>query len=120
MNSELVAALDSWFVAYDNADVDTVVAHHTTAASLFAHGTPRIDGQEAVRTTIQGMLDSGLRHISHEVTEAESREDVGYLLANMTLETPENGKISAKVVDVLNRQPDGTWKFHSTSWNVDS
>ncbi len=120
INSGMVAALDSWFKAFDNADVESVVAHHTDNASLFGPNTPRVDGTEALKATIQGLLDSGIRHISHEVTEAESREDIGYLLASMTLETPETGKISGKVVDVLKRQSDGTWKFHNTSWNLDS
>lgn len=120
MNSDMVAVLDSWFKAYENADVESVIAHHTANASMFGHGAPRVDGQEALRETIQGLLDSGIRHISHEVTEAESREDLGYLLASMTLETPETGKVMAKVTDVLKRQSDGTWKFHNTSWSLDS
>ncbi len=120
MNGDIVNALDSWFKAYDNGDVESVISHHTTDASLFGNGAPRVDGQQAIRATIQGMLDSGLRHISHEVTEAEAGEDTGYLLASMSLETPETGKISAKVVDVLKRQSDGTWKFHATCWNLDS
>ena len=65
------------------------------------------------------MLDSGLRHISHEVAEADTREDMGYIVASMSLEALETGKISAKVIDVLMRQPDGTWKFHATCWNSD-
>jgi len=120
MNNDLVAALDSWFDAYDNGDVESVVSHHTPEASLFGNGAPRVDGQQAIRSTIQGMLDSGLKHISHEVTEADAKDDLGYLLASMSLETPETGKISAKVIDVLKRQSDGTWKFQATCWNLDS
>tara|TARA_B100000029_G_scaffold300098_1_gene293048 strand:+ start:110 stop:472 length:363 start_codon:yes stop_codon:yes gene_type:complete len=120
MNHALVDALDSWFSAYDNGDVEGVISLHTADASLFGNGAPGVNGQQAIRATVQGMLDSGLKHISHEVAEADAREDMGYLLASMSLETPETGKISAKVVDVLMRQPDGTWKFHATCWNLDS
>ena len=119
MDDAIAAVLNSWFEAYTKGDVDGVVAHHTDNASLFAPGAPRVDGTEALKATIQGMIDSGLTYISHETTEAESREDIGYLLANMTLAIPD-GNVSAKVIDVLKRQPDGTWKFHATSWNLDS
>ena len=116
----IAAVLDSWFKAYSNGDTDSVIAHHTDNASLFAPNTPRVDGTEALKATIQGMIDSGIAYISHETTEAGSREDVGYLLANISLDIPDTGKVSAKVVDVLKRQSDGTWKFHATSWNLDS
>lgn len=95
MNRKLVDALDSWFKAYDNGDVEGVISHHTADASLFGNGASRVDGQQAIKQTIQGMLDSGLRHITHQVTEAEAREDMGYLLASMSLETPATGQISA-------------------------
>ena len=116
----IAATLDSWFEAYSNGDVNSVVAHHTDNASLFAPGAPRVDGTEALKATIQGMIDSGITYISHKTTEAESREDIGYLLANITLAIPDTGNVSAKVVDVLKRQSDGTWKFHSTCWNLDN
>ena len=119
MDDAIAAVLNSWLEAYRKGDLDGVAAHHTDNASLFAPGVPRVDGTEALKATIQGMIDSGLTYISHETTEAESREDIGYLLANMTLAIPD-GNVSAKVIDVLKRQPDGTWKFHATSWNLDS
>ena len=119
MDDAIAAMLNSWFEAYRKGDGDGVVAHQTDNASLFAPGAPRVDGTEALKATIQGMIDSGLTYISHETTEAESREDIGYLLANLTLSSPD-GNVSAKVIDVLKRQPDGTWKFHATSWNPDS
>ena len=120
MDDAIAAALNSWFEAYRKGDVDSVVAHHTDNASLFAPGAPRVDGTEALKATIQGMIDSGITYISHETTEADSREDVGYLFATVSLDIPDTGKVSAKVVDVLKRQSDGTWKFHATSWNLDS
>ena len=116
----IAAVLDSWFEAYSKGDVDSVVAHHTDNASLFPPNTPRVDGTEALKATIQGMIDSGVTYISHETTEAASREDMGYLFATVSLDIPDTGKVSAKVVDVLKRQSDGTWKFHATSWNLDS
>jgi ketosteroid isomerase-like protein len=120
MNNAIAAVLNSWFEAYKKGDVDSVVAHHTDNASLFAPGAPRVDDTEALKATIQGMIDGGITYISHETTEADSREDIGYLLANITLAIPDTGNVSAKVVDVLKRQSDGTWKFHNTCWNLDS
>jgi hypothetical protein len=81
MNDAIAAVLNSWFEAYKKGDVDSVVAHHTDNASLFAPGAPRVDGTEALKATIQGMIDGGITYISHETTEADSREDIGYLLA---------------------------------------
>ena len=61
----IAAVLDSWFEAYSKGDVDSVVAHHTDNASLFPPNTPRVDGTEALKATIQGMIDSGVTYISH-------------------------------------------------------
>ncbi len=119
-NSAITAALDSWFEAYNNGDINAVIAHHTDDASLFAPNTPRVDGTEAVKATIQGMLDSGITVLRHETTETDSRDDVGYLLANATLDSPDTGKVTAKIIDILKRQSDGSWKFYATSWNLDS
>ena len=116
----IAEVLDSWFEAYSKRDVDSVVAHQTDNASLFPPNTPRVDGTEALKETIQGMIDSGITYISHETTESDSREDMGYLFATVSLDIPNTGKVSAKVIDVLKRQSDGTWKFHATSWNLDS
>ena len=118
--NSIAAALDSWFEAYANRDVNSVIAHHTDDASLFAPNAPRVDGAEALKATIQGMLDSGITILNHETTESDSREDIGYLLANATLDSPDTGKTTAKIIDILKRQSDGSWKFYATSWNLDS
>ncbi len=118
--SAIAAALDSWFEAYNNKDINSVISHHTEDASLFAPNTPRVDGAEAVRSTIQGMIDSGITIIRHETTEADSSEDLGYLLAHATLDSPDTGRVTAKIIDILKRQSDGSWKFYATSWNLDS
>ena len=119
-SSDITAALNSWFEAYNDKDINSVIALHTEDASLFAPNTPRVDGAEAVKTTIQGMIDSGITVVRHETTEADAREDVGYLLANVTLDSPDTGRVTAKIIDILKRQSDGSWKFYATSWNLDS
>ena len=118
--SAMIKALDQWFEAYNNKDVDGVLSYHTEDSSLFAPNAPRVDGVEGIRGTILGMLDSGINVLSHEVTEADCREDLGYLLAKGTLDIPATGKVNAKIIDILKRQSDGSWKFYATSWNLDS
>ena len=50
MNSDMVAVLDGWFKAYENADVESVIAHHTANASMFGYGAPRVSDVSAYGT----------------------------------------------------------------------
>ena len=118
--SAMIKALDQWFEAYSNKDVEAVLSYHTEDSSLFAPNAPRVDGVERIRGTIQAMIDGEINVLSHEVTEADCREDLGYLLAKGTLDSPPTGKVNAKIIDILKRQSDGSWKFYATSWNLDT
>ena len=109
---------DSAFVAAANAgDVDGVAAVYADDAALLPPNLPPQRGRTAIRGFWGGFLKAYT--ISFEVTAdvTEGRGDLAYNVGHYRLTAVPKEKANpgmadeGKFVEILKRQPDGTWKY---------
>lgn len=117
-DQEGIRAADMAFVAAANAgNLDGVVAVYAEDASLLPPNAPPQKGREAIRKFWGGVL--GAYTVRFEVggDSIDGRGDLAYSLGHYTLKaTPKKKGPPAideegKFVEILKRQPDGSWKY---------
>jgi uncharacterized protein (TIGR02246 family) len=115
--------------AYNARDAAAMAALHSDDALFMAPGEPKIVGREAIKSMRQKQFD----WITKEITAgtlAEEAEEVGvagdWAFARGTFRFVGTSKVGGKPVDdvgkwidILERQPDGSWKMHRDCWNSD-
>ena len=113
-----VRRTDSAFVAAANAgDVDGVVAAYAPTAALLPPNLPPQRGSAAIGGFWGGFLKAYT--VSFEVTAEtiEGRGDLAYTVGHYRLTAVPKEKANpgmadeGKFVEILKRQPDGTWKY---------
>ena len=115
--------LAEWAEVFQSGDAAATAALHTDDAYAFPPNAPAIQGRQGLESLWREFIDAGIKMKSLDPIEVETRDDLGVLLGNFALEVPnEDGSVrteKGKVVDVLKRQADGSWKFFTTAWNMD-
>ena len=104
--------------------MSSFAALHTDDALALPPHAKIARGKHALQEVFQGMLDSGATLKSVQVVDVGSDGDLAYFTAAYAIDVPqEDGLIvsdEGKIVDILRRQPDGSWKFQVTIWNSDT
>jgi ketosteroid isomerase-like protein len=80
------------------------------------HATLR--GRDAVRAFFKEMIDAVGGTTTLEIIELDDAGDWAYQWLNYTLEA-ETVSDSGRVIEVLRRQSDGSWKIHLSIFNSD-
>jgi len=123
-----VMAADSAFVAGMNADdIDAVVRTYDDDAWLLPPEALPVRGREGIRGFWAGFLRSYDVHLKVGVDRHEIRGDRAYIVGHYRMETtpkssevpklaPENGKF----LEVLKRQPDGTWSYLADMYSANA
>lgn len=108
--------------AFNHGDAAAIAAHFAEGALLMAPDKPVQVGREAVRNYYQQIFDeynTGLKSHYEEV-EVSGDQAYGRGFAEVIL-TPKRGgqalKSTAKYINILKRQRDGTWKTTHDIWN---
>ncbi|NBC03051.1 MAG: SgcJ/EcaC family oxidoreductase [Bacteroidetes bacterium] len=108
--------------AFNNSDAAGIAEHFTEDAILMAPGVPAMEGREAVRNYYQSIFDQYETELDSYYEEIKIDGDLAYGrgVAKVTL-IPKNGTESSsstsKYLNILQRQPDGTWKTTHDIWN---
>lgn len=114
-----ILAVDSAFVKAMNADdIDAVVRTYDKDAWLLPPNALPVRNREGIRGFWGGFLRSYDVHLTVGTDRHEIRGDRAYVVGHYRMETtpkssevpplpPENGKF----LEVLKRQPDGTWSY---------
>lgn len=111
--------------AFNRSDAAEIAAYFTDEAILMAPGTPAMTGRDAVRDYYQSIFDQYTPKLESRYVEVEVEGDLAYGrgIATITL-TPEGSRdtvvSTSKYLNILERQPDGSWKTTHDIWNANS
>jgi uncharacterized protein (TIGR02246 family) len=109
--------------AFNNSDAAGIAEHFTEDAILMAPGVPATEGREAVRAYYQSIFDEYETELDSYYEEIKIDGDLAYGrgVAKVRL-VPKNGsetmESTSKYLNILQRQPDGTWKTTHDIWNA--
>jgi ketosteroid isomerase-like protein len=113
-----IRAADSAFAASANAGkVDGVLAVYTANAALLPPNSPPQKGHSAIRSFWGSFLDAYTVQFELESDTIEGRGDLAYNMGHYRFTAVPKAKANPGVADegkfleVLKRQPDGTWKY---------
>ncbi len=119
------ALVEQWIAAIETGDVDGVLALYTDDAVRLPPDGPAFSGKEAFEEYFSGAFEQ----FSFEVVwPVEGTEEIvvadgwAYHLSEYAmLVTPKEGgetmEEKGNVVVIIQRQPDGSWKFAREIWN---
>jgi ketosteroid isomerase-like protein len=119
-----IAAADSAFVAAVNSgDATAVTAVYASDASLLPPNLPVQRGRAAIRTFWGGLLDAYTVTFEISPDILEGRGDLAYEMGHYRFTAVPKAKSApgiadeGKFVDILKKQPDGTWKYAVDIYN---
>jgi len=108
--------------AFNESDAQGIAIHFTEDAILMAPSAPAMQGREAVAAYYQSIFDEYEPVLESYYEEVEVSGDMAYGRgeAKVTL-TPRNGgpttTSTSKYLNILQRQPDGSWQTTHDVWN---
>lgn len=117
------AVSDARAEAFRQGDAAAIAARFTEDGLLMAPGAPAVRGREAVRAYYQKLFDEFHAGLESGYDEVEVSGDLafGRGFAKVTAR-PKSGDgpevvSTAKYINILRRQPDGTWLTTHDIWN---
>jgi len=116
MNRDFAAALNA-------KDARAAAALYTEDAMLIPPGEPIVRGRQAIEEYWRGAIESGgVREVSVETIDAASSGSLGYETGNfkLTATGPDGNAVidTGRYVELLRREPDGTWRSTHGMWNA--
>jgi uncharacterized protein (TIGR02246 family) len=121
-----IRRLDEHFMMAANArDAKTLVSgFYAESAVLMPPNHPMVEGRDAIRTFLQGLIDAGFAGITLETTTIDAAGDLAYGRGRYTLRMspPGQGTMEdvGKYVVVYRRQGDGAWRAIADIFNSDA
>ena len=108
--------------AFNEGNAAAIASYFTESAILMAPGKPASTGKEAVKAYYQSIFDEYKTALDSHYEEVEVSGDLAYGRGEAVVRlTPRNGGAStvatAKYLNILQRQPDGSWKTTHDIWN---
>jgi uncharacterized protein (TIGR02246 family) len=102
---------DRLFAEHVNAgNLDGVVDLYEPRASLVQQDGSSVVGQSAIREALGGMLSAGAK-LRMNVTRTVRAGDDLVVLYNDWSMTAGGNQMQGKALEIVRRQPDGTWLF---------
>ena len=110
------ALLDRNIAAWNSNDAAAVTATFADDAILMEPDLAAIEGKQAIQTWYEAFLKENAVKCAITPLETQVAGDWAYVRGNYTsIFTPKSGKsmgVSGKYLDIVKRQPDGSWKIH--------
>ena len=108
--------------AFNQGNAHGIAQHFTEDAVLMAPGKPATYGKDSVQAYYQAIFDQYETELESYYEEIDISGDLAYGRgeAKVKLLPKDGGKTlfsTAKYLNVLKRQPDGTWKTTHDIWN---
>ena len=121
-----IHAADSAFVAAANAgDAAGVAAVYASDASLLPPNAPIVKGGAGIKEYWGGFFSAYNATFELKMDEVDGRGDLAYVVGSYTLvgkpkaKGPPAFEDKGKFVEVLKRQPDGSWRYAVDIYNSD-
>ncbi|MEZ5499782.1 MAG: DUF4440 domain-containing protein [Steroidobacteraceae bacterium] len=114
------AAADTWERAFNDNDLNTLMASYSDDAQLLPPGQPVRAGKAAIRGFFDGSL--GVLQIKGKSTQWESHVsgDTAYRVGAYRIMGIDGNSLEVgKFVEIWRLQ-DGQWKLHRNIWNLDA
>jgi len=117
------AVSDARAEAFRRGDAQGIATHFTNDGVLMAPGSPATQGREAVRVYYQKIFDEFETDLASGYDAVDLDGDLAYGqgFAKVTVRPRTGGepsKSSAKYINILRRQHDGSWKTTHDIWNA--
>jgi uncharacterized protein (TIGR02246 family) len=119
-----IAAADSAFQAAANTgDAAALAAVYASDASLLPPNSPVKRGRDAIRTFWGGLLDAYTVKFEISPDLIEGRGDLAYNMGHYRFTAVPKAKSApgiadeGKFVEILKKQPDGSWKYAVDIYN---
>lgn len=111
--------------AFNNSNAGGIAVHFTDDAVLMVPGRPAATGRDAVTAYYQSIFDAYEPTLDSRYEEVDVSGDLAYGrgIAEVTLVPKEGGEpvvSTSKYINILRRQPDGTWKTTHDIWNANA
>lgn len=116
------AMSDARAEAFRRGDAATIASHFTEEGVLMPPGSPATSGREAVRAYYQKIFvdyEAGLES-GYVAVDVDGDLAYGQGFAKVTLRPRQGGaetNSTAKYLNIVKRQPDGSWKTTHDIWN---
>ncbi len=109
-------------VAFNEGNAANIAIHFTDDALLMAPGQPASQGKEAVQAYYQSIFDQYETSLNSYYDEVKVEGDLAYGrgFAEVILKPKAGGESvtsTAKYLNILQRQADGSWKTTHDIWN---
>ncbi|MDF9799425.1 uncharacterized protein (TIGR02246 family) [Catalinimonas alkaloidigena] len=109
--------------AFNNSDAAGIAEHFTEDAILMAPAEPARQGRAAVQDYYQTIFDAYEVTLDSHYEEVEVSGDMAYGRGEAIVRlTPKGGgettTAASKYLNILKRQPDGSWKTTHDVWNA--
>jgi len=108
--------------AFNQSDAEGIAQHFTADATLMAPGKNAMVGKDSVRAYYQAIFDQYEPVLESHYEEVSVEGDLAYGRGEATVTlTPREGGAptvsTSKYLNILRRQPNGSWKTTHDIWN---
>ena len=117
---QAIEAITAEFVdAYNRGDAAGTATGYIEDCAVLAPNQPTVRGRQAIEALFKGMIEEVGGTVTETIVEVAEAGDLAYSWGTYSL---ESGEISdaGNVVEILNRQADGSWKIRLSIYNSDN
>jgi uncharacterized protein (TIGR02246 family) len=119
--SEIEAINEKWDDAFNSNDAAALAALYTVDAKLLPSTTAIISGKDDIQKFWEKVFQRGFGDHQIDIIDLRSSGNWVYQVSHWTVTGPRNNgervRYEGKLVSVLEKQPDGTWKARLHIWN---
>ena len=117
---QAIEEINAEFVdAFNRGDAAATTTGYIEDCAVLVPNEPTVRGRQAVETLFKGMIEEIGGTASIEIVEVADAGDLAYQWATYTLEGREVSD-AGQLVEVYNRQADGSWKIRLSIFNSDN
>ncbi|MCI0399875.1 MAG: SgcJ/EcaC family oxidoreductase [Gammaproteobacteria bacterium] len=114
------ANIAKWNSAFNRGDAPAVAALYAKDAILLPSSGPALSGAENIRGFWEDLIDLGWGDYTVDVVDVHGEGNLIYVAGIWSATRTADGRqyyYEGNVVNVLERQDDGSWKTRMQNWN---
>ena len=112
---------DKWNSAFNAGEAEAVARLYTADATVLPHTHDVVQGIDAIRDFWKSVIEAGFKNHSITLIDVHAQENVIVEIAKWQAEGPGDGgsrqSFGGSLVNVFERQGDGSWKCRVHIWN---
>ena len=112
---------DKWNKAFNAGEAAAVAGLYTTDATVLPHTHDVVQGVDAIRDFWISVIEAGFKNHSINLIDVYAQGDLVVEIAKWQAEGPGEGgsrqSFGGSLVNVFERQGDGSWKCRVHIWN---